>query len=95
LLYTEKFLSFSCLPLTEMHHNHKALLALATIILLFTLFTVMFHSEDALTSAMVKDSIACYEDNDCNDRIDCTEDLCRNPGSVNSICVNKVKEECE
>ena len=37
-------------------------------------------------------SIACYEDKDCDDKTEATEDLCRNPGTTFSLCVNKVKK---
>ena len=36
--------------------------------------------------------VACYNDEDCDDGITKTEDLCRNPGTVNSLCVNRVKK---
>lgn len=35
--------------------------------------------------------IACYADEDCDDNISQTEDFCRNPGTANSLCVNRVK----
>ncbi len=36
--------------------------------------------------------IACYADEDCDDDIPQTEDLCRNPGTEYSICINKPKK---
>jgi len=41
-----------------------------------------------LTGAVVND-VACFEDADCNDNIAATEDICRNPGTEYSLCVNK------
>lgn len=37
--------------------------------------------------------IACYADEDCDDNIVQTDDFCRNPGTENSLCVNKIKKE--
>lgn len=36
--------------------------------------------------------IACYADEDCDDNIPQTDDFCRNPGTENSLCVNKVRK---
>lgn len=33
--------------------------------------------------------ISCYNDLDCDDRMDATSDICRNPGTRYSLCVNK------
>lgn len=35
--------------------------------------------------------IACEEDGDCDDKIEATEDFCRNPGTEFSLCVNQRK----
>ncbi|HLC71388.1 MAG TPA: hypothetical protein VJI32_05240 [Candidatus Nanoarchaeia archaeon] len=35
--------------------------------------------------------IACYSDQDCDDTIAQTKDICRNPGTEYSVCVNKLK----
>ena len=43
----------------------------------------------SIVGSTVAGSIACYEDKDCNDRITATQDICRNPGTINSLCVNK------
>ncbi len=34
-------------------------------------------------------TIACSSDEDCNDRNPATEDICRNPGTTSSLCVNR------
>lgn len=36
--------------------------------------------------------IACYQDKDCDDRIEQTDDICRNPGTTYSLCVNRVRK---
>ncbi len=35
--------------------------------------------------------IACYDDQDCDDRMAATEDTCKNPGTEFSLCVNQRK----
>ncbi len=34
--------------------------------------------------------ISCYNDLDCDDRVDATSDICRNPGTRYSLCVSQV-----
>ena len=34
--------------------------------------------------------VACYSDEDCDDNIPQTEDICRNQGTENSLCVNRI-----
>lgn len=36
--------------------------------------------------------VACYDDEDCDDTIAQTEDICRNPGTENSLCVNRIRK---
>lgn len=36
--------------------------------------------------------IACYSDQDCDDTIVQTNDICRNPGTEYSVCVQKPKK---
>ncbi len=59
-------------------------------IALLLLLAVSFLSEgDSLTGTIVVGEIACYDDKDCDDGIAATEDICRNPGSEFSLCVNR------
>lgn len=37
-------------------------------------------------------SVACYTDKDCDDKTEATDDICRNPGTTYSLCVNRVKK---
>lgn len=37
-------------------------------------------------------TIACYSDQDCSDHIAATQDLCRNAGTSESLCVNVPRE---
>ncbi|MBS3127145.1 hypothetical protein J4228_03190 [Candidatus Woesearchaeota archaeon] len=60
-------------------------LLLGIVILMGILIAV---GPQGLTGAVVND-VACFEDADCNDNIAATEDICRNPGTEYSLCVNK------
>ena len=37
--------------------------------------------------------VACYSDDDCDDTLPQTEDICRNPGTEYSVCVNRPLRE--
>ena len=60
-------------------------LLLGIVILMGILIAV---GPQGLTGAVVN-HVACFEDADCNDNIAATEDICRNPGTEYSLCVNK------
>ena len=49
-------------------------------------------SHEGFTGAMITHKVSCYNDADCNDRIAETADVCKNPGTEFSLCVNKPKE---
>lgn len=44
-----------------------------------------------VTGGLVTDQVDCYNNLECNDQISSTEDSCRNPGTIYSSCVNKIK----
>lgn len=43
----------------------------------------------SIVGSTVAKSVACMSNKDCDDRITATQDICRNPGTINSLCVNK------
>lgn len=43
----------------------------------------------SIVGSSVAKTVACVSSKDCDDRITATEDICRNPGTINSLCVNK------
>jgi hypothetical protein len=49
----------------------------------------MMGGNSGVTSAIVAETVACYEDSDCDDRIAQTEDICKNPGTNNALCVSR------
>ncbi len=74
-----------------MHYKTKSIflvLVLAVIMVGIGLFT----NYEGITGATVTKEIVCHEDIDCDDGIEETEDICRNPGTEFSLCVNKLRE---
>ncbi len=77
-----------------MNHKLKSFLMLA---LLFVIIASIgfFASKGGMTGGAIGDivgKIACYQDQDCDDKIAETQDICRNPGTEYSLCVNKPLE---
>lgn len=70
-------------------------LAIGFIVVLAAIgFVLSSGSSGSLTGATVSGQVACYSNADCSDNIDCTEDICRNPGSEYSLCINRIIENC-
>ena len=44
---------------------------------------------DGLTGGTIIKNVNCYDSVDCNDNQENTLDFCQNPGTENSLCVNK------
>ncbi len=44
---------------------------------------------EGVTGGTVIKGVICYENADCEDQDLNTEDICRNPGTEYSLCVNK------
>ncbi len=60
------------------------------VFLLFMLIGIGFIiSNNNITGGTIAGSISCFNDQHCDDNIPETEDLCRNPGTEYSLCVNK------
>ena len=43
----------------------------------------------SIVGGSVAKTVACKDNSDCNDWISATQDICRNPGTISSLCVNK------
>jgi len=78
-----------------MDYKTKTVALLLVLVLFFVSigFLINFNGTP-LTGQLVAGGVACYEDADCDDSMECTEDLCRNPGTEQSLCINRVKEDC-
>lgn len=72
----------------EMHRIKSAIVILVLVGILVAI-GFMVGKEGRITGAAIANGVACFEDKDCNDRIAATQDVCRNPGTVYSLCVNK------
>jgi hypothetical protein len=68
----------------------KSVLAIIILVLSVIVVGILIGS-GGITGGSVVHKIACFEDGDCNDHIRSTKDICRNPGTDYSICVNKPK----
>ena len=74
-----------------MEHKKRIILLSFTLLLIISIMGILVGTDGSITSSAVVGNIACFEDVDCNDRIERTEDICRNPGTEYSLCVNLVK----
>jgi len=73
---------------------HKIKSTIYILILLGILVAIGFivRHEAGISGATTSSIIACYEDKDCNDRLDATKDICYNPGTINALCVNRLEK---
>lgn len=72
-----------------MNHKHKVFILGFTLIAIMVSIGFLINIDGSITGSSVVDQVACYEDTDCDDRISATKDICRNPGTVYSLCINK------
>ena len=75
-----------------MNPDLKSLFVIIAVIAALVIVGILISREGGLTGAAVRTAVACYDDADCNDRIAETEDICRNPGTAYSLCVNRRNE---
>ena len=69
--------------------KHTTLMLITVLVLLGTVAIIgLFIGQDGITASFVE-TVACYKDADCDDQIPAKEDMCRNPGTAHSVCVNK------
>ena len=67
----------------------KSMLLVIALVAVVGVVGLLMSNQEGITGGAVANTIACYEDSDCDDRIGATEDLCKNPGTEYSLCVNK------
>jgi len=72
-----------------MHRIKSAIYILILVGIVVAIGLVISNKSGSLTGAIIGPTIACYDNADCNDRIDATKDLCLDPGTINSLCVNR------
>lgn len=71
-----------------MEHRLKSTLLVLLLLGILLVIGLIVGSE-GITGGMVAKSVACENDGDCDDGVEATEDICRNPGTEFSLCVNK------
>lgn len=71
----------------------KSYLVILLLLVVLAAIGVLVGREGGLTGAAIKRPITCYDDDDCNDRIPNTLDICRNPGTDYALCVNRVQKK--
>ena len=72
-----------------MNHKTKSLLLVTLLLTMMVVVGILASFGSGITGGVVADSVVCYEDAGCDDKLERTEDICRNPGTEYSICVNK------
>ena len=72
-----------------MDHKIKSVVLVSVLLAMMITIGLLININQGVTGAVVSSSITCYEHSDCDDRIAETEDICRNPGTEYSLCVNK------
>ena len=72
-----------------MKHTLKSVLAAVALLVVIAAIGVLVSQESGVTGAATSKTIACHEDQDCNDNIAETEDVCKNPSSTYCLCVNR------
>jgi len=70
--------------------DYKTKSILLVIVLAGMMVGIGLLTNIGITGSIVADNIACDEDGDCNDKIEETEDICKNPGTKDSFCVNRL-----
>ncbi|MBI2668878.1 hypothetical protein HYX14_03475 [Candidatus Woesearchaeota archaeon] len=69
---------------------NKTVIVVVVFIFIFVVLGILI-SKGGLTGAFTASGLACSEDADCDDKIAQTRDVCRNPGTEYSLCVNRPK----
>lgn len=71
-----------------MDYKTKSIITVAILLTVITIAGLLISQGDNLTGAFIS-SVACYDDADCNDKIDATIDICKNPGTSRALCINR------
>ena len=67
----------------------KTITIIVVLLVMLGALGFVVSQEGGLTGGVVANSIACQDNSDCDDKIEGTEDICRSPGTINAICVNR------
>jgi len=70
--------------------NYKLKSLIVLVVLLGVVASLgMFMNGGSITGSSITPDIACYNNQDCDDRTAGTEDVCKNPGTEFSLCINR------
>jgi len=67
----------------------KTIAVIVALLVVIGVLGLVVSQEGGLTGGVVANSIACQDNRDCDDKIEGTEDICRSPGTINALCVNR------
>ena len=73
-----------------MNYKTKSILLVFLLVILMVGIGVFTNYEE-ITGATTSKKIVCYENSDCDDGLKETEDICRNPGTEYSLCINRLR----
>jgi len=73
-----------------MEHTTKSILLIAFFFGIMIAIGLLANYNQGITGTAISRTIACENDSDCSDKIGETTDICRNPGTEYSICINKI-----
>jgi len=66
---------------------NRTILIIAIVIAVIAIVSLTVST--TITGGTIIKKISCYNQNDCDDHKEETEDLCKNPATEYSLCVNK------
>ena len=72
-----------------MHKIKSAFLILALVAILVVIGFMIGKGSQLTGTTTAVAAVACYEDQDCDDHIGATTDVCLNPGTEDALCVNR------
>ena len=72
-----------------MDHRIKSGLIIIMLVGVMVAIGFFLGFNQSIVGSSVAQTVACRDSSDCDDRITATKDICRNPGTINSLCVNK------
>ena len=70
-------------------HKYVSLLVVVAVVVVVAVIGLLMGTSGITGAAVGVAGVACYDDSDCDDGIAATEDICKNPGTIGSLCVNK------
>jgi len=70
-------------------HRYISLLVVVAVVVIVAVIGMLMGTSGITGATVGVGGVACYSNSDCNDGITATEDTCKNPGTIGSLCINK------